>query len=126
MEAHAQASGQRVVGYYHANALAKDTELPTQARRVADALAAAHPGCIVLLVRAQLGHTHPTGIDFSLRLRLTLCTVPPQADAQALADRETALPPVAWQVSCNARVGGCEGGPESQLTRPLHGAALRA
>jgi hypothetical protein len=115
VEAHAQATGQRVVGYYHANALARDTELPTAARRVADALAAAHPGCIVLLVRKTQqrvcgGSTHPGFVA-----RLTHCNcLSPQADAQALAERETALPPVAWQVSAANAATHSAGGEGTQ------------
>ena len=54
VEAHAQATGVAVVGYYHANAAASETDLTPVARRVADAVAAAHPGSVVLLVRATL------------------------------------------------------------------------
>ena len=112
-----------MVGYYHANALARDTELPTAARRVADALAAAHPGCIVLLVRKTQTRLAGSARDLPMCSRTVLHFVSSQADAQALADRETALPPVAWQVRDHAQSGAREA---QQRPDPfLCGAALR-
>lgn len=88
VEAHAKAQGLAVVGYYHANERASDSELSPFARRLADVVAKTCPTAFMLLVRPAMA-------------RCAACAdllAYAKADADALAQLEGPSPPVAWQV----------------------------